>query len=304
VTVEVIAGGAVLVDDPWCGRLLLDCGVGVLAAAQLRGVPLAGVQRVLVTGRGPERLDPACCGVLPVCGPGDQAAGAEQVDLGAEVAWLVPTSRGTLLHCHASSWPAAVPAGPVQPTIPLAPAVAAAWDGRLEQLPGPRVLVTGGSRSGKSELAEQLAGQLGDVTYVATGPTVPDDPEWTERVRAHQARRPTDWHTVETADLLPLLTAPGGTLLIDGLGTWLAATLDAADAWSTGTVPDTTVLTEAWATTRRTVVLVTDEVGAGVVPPTPAGRLFRDALGRLNATLARQADQVWLATAGIGRRLR
>ena len=85
-----------------------------------------------------------------------------------------------------------------------------------------RVLVLGGARSGKSERAElRLAGEP-DVTYVATGPEAPGDPDWAARVAAHRARRPAWWRTAETTDLAGLLATARGALLIDGIGTWLA----------------------------------------------------------------------------------
>ena len=99
-----------------------------------------------------------------------------------------------------------------------------------------RVLVLGGARSGKSERAElRLAGEP-DVTYVATGPKTPtwqdtDDPDWAARVAAHRARRPAWWRTAETTDLAGVLATARGALLIDGIGTWLAAVLDDCGAW-------------------------------------------------------------------------
>ena len=88
------------------------------------------------------------------------------------------------------------------------------------------MLVLGGARSGKSERAElRLAGEP-EVTYVATGNRGADDPDWAARVAAHRARRPAWWRTAETTDLAGLLATARGALLIDGIGTWLAAVLD------------------------------------------------------------------------------
>jgi adenosylcobinamide kinase / adenosylcobinamide-phosphate guanylyltransferase len=329
-TVRVLADGTagpvgVLVDDPACGRLLLDCGVGVLAAAAFGGVPLAGVSRVLATGTGPDRLDPALPAVVPVHRPddrpgdrpGDRAApaGAEALDAGGgEVAWLVPTSRGPLLHCPS---PGPLPAqtlrrlpAPVMVTVPLAPAVAAQLASLVAPAPGARVLVTGGSRSGKSAAAEGFLRGYEQVTYVATGPAPdPADAEWADRVRRHRQRRPAGWRTVETTDLAGVLASAGPEpVLVDGLGTWLAAAMDAAGTWAGGGAAElaarTGALVEAWQRSRRHAVAVTDEVGSGVVPGTMAGRRFRDELGRLNASVAAVCDEVWLVTAGIGQRLR
>jgi adenosylcobinamide kinase/adenosylcobinamide-phosphate guanylyltransferase len=156
-----------------------------------------------------------------------------------------------------------------------------------------RVLITGGARSGKSQEAERRLAAAPDVVYVATAQEYPDDPEWSARLQAHRARRPAHWTTVETAQLAPLLRSAGPPLLIDCLGLWL--TRGEED-------PDT--LVKAWRDCQREVVLVTNEVGSGVVPMTASGREFRDALGRLNARIAAESDEVWQCVAGVACRLK
>jgi adenosylcobinamide kinase / adenosylcobinamide-phosphate guanylyltransferase len=167
-----------------------------------------------------------------------------------------------------------------------------------------RVLVLGGARSGKSERAElRLAGEP-DVTYVATGMTGADDPDWAARVAAHRARRPAWWRTAETTDLAGVLATARGALLIDGIGGWLAAVLDERGAWDNpGTAREKLAgpiaeLIGAWRQTTAFVVAVSDETGLGVVPATPAGRLFRDELGRLNQALAAESEEAELVVAG------
>jgi nicotinate-nucleotide--dimethylbenzimidazole phosphoribosyltransferase len=176
---------------------------------------------------------------------------------------------------------------------------------------GRRVLILGGARSGKSVTAERFLADEPDVTYVATGaPPSADDPEWAERVAAHRARRPTTWQTNETRDVAALLTEDADEpLLIDCFTTWLAGEMDDAGIWTDH--PDDPTLQrrldgaiEAWTRTTRHVVAVSNEVGSGIVPPTPSGRRFRDELGALNARLAATADEVWFVTAGIPQRLR
>jgi adenosylcobinamide kinase / adenosylcobinamide-phosphate guanylyltransferase len=167
-----------------------------------------------------------------------------------------------------------------------------------------RVLVLGGARSGKSERAElRLAGEP-DVTYVATGNRGADDPDWAARVAAHRARRPAWWRTAESTDLAGLLGRTRGALLIDGIGTWLAAVLDECgwdlrdDAARDKLAARLAELVGAWRQTRCHVVAVSDETGLGVVPGTPAGRLFRDELGRLNQALAAESEEAELVVAG------
>jgi adenosylcobinamide kinase/adenosylcobinamide-phosphate guanylyltransferase len=168
-----------------------------------------------------------------------------------------------------------------------------------------RVLVLGGARSGKSARAElRLAGEP-DVTYVAAGAGSPDDAEWAARVAAHRARRPAWWRTAETTDLAGVLAAARGALLIDGIGTWLAAVLgdcgawdDTRGRWQARLAGRTAELLRAWRQTRARVVAVSDEAGLGVVPGTSAGRLFRDELGRLNQALAAESEETELVIAG------
>jgi adenosylcobinamide kinase/adenosylcobinamide-phosphate guanylyltransferase len=168
-----------------------------------------------------------------------------------------------------------------------------------------RVLVLGGARSGKSEHAELRVAGEPDVTYVATGPGLEaGDPEWAARVAAHRARRPAWWRTAETTDLAGVLGGASGALLIDGIGTWLAAAMDECGAWDGSAAGAARLagrtggLVGAWRQTRARVVAVSDETGLGVVPATPAGRMFRDELGRLNQVLAAESEEAELVVAG------
>ena len=173
-------------------------------------------------------------------------------------------------------------------------------------------MVLGGTRSGKSGYAEGLLPADGPVTYAATARPRVDDPEWDARIAAHRARRPPGWRTLEDPDLPALLrtSAPDGpALLVDDLATWLTGVLDDAGAWSEpGPGPEVaarlTELVDAVAAARGRVVLVSAEVGLGVVPATRAGRVFRDGLGALNARLAAVCDEVLLLVAGLPLRLK
>lgn len=170
-----------------------------------------------------------------------------------------------------------------------------------------RTLVLGGARSGKSAEAERRLAAFSDVLYVATGGAREGDQEWARRVALHRERRPGTWATQETCDLVPLLAADGPPLLIDCLALWLTSAMDSVGAWdderwSSGGERElhalTAGLTAAWRATRRTVVAVSNEVGSGVVPATASGRRFRDELGRLNAAVASESEQVLLVVAG------
>jgi adenosylcobinamide kinase/adenosylcobinamide-phosphate guanylyltransferase len=213
-------------------------------------------------------------------------------------------------------WDAVVPAegGTLRAPVPVpnAPAADALADRRLPH----RTLILGGARSGKSREAELRLAAQPEVTYVAAGPfsgewTGADgspDGEWAQRVAAHQARRPAWWHTVETTDLAAQLRRLSGAVLVDGIGTWLAAMLDAEGAWREppgdagsaarieARVDD---LVAAWRAAGGRIVAVSDQVGSGVVPAFAAGRLFRDQLGWLNQRLAAESEETVLVVAGL-----
>jgi len=156
-------------------------------------------------------------------------------------------------------------------------------------------LVLGGARSGKSELAEQLAAALPTpVTYIATA--VVGDSDFEARVEAHRARRPVSWRTVEAgSDLVEALATVEGTVLIDSLGTWVAS--------SPGFDPGGAALCAAVRARPGATVVVSEEVGLGVHPSTALGRRFRDALGALNRDVSAIADEVFLVVAGRALRL-
>lgn len=169
-----------------------------------------------------------------------------------------------------------------------------------------RVLVTGGVRSGKSTHAERLLADEPAVAYVAPGPSPSgDDADWAARVAAHRARRPASWTTIETADLAAALADAAGAVLVDCVGTWLTALVDEAGLWD---APADDVhglvlgalepVVAALGAARGPVVLVTNEVGLGVVPAHRSGRLFRDLLGTVNQRLGAACDEVHLVVAG------
>jgi adenosylcobinamide kinase / adenosylcobinamide-phosphate guanylyltransferase len=169
--------------------------------------------------------------------------------------------------------------------------------------------VLGGTRSGKSRYAEDLLPADAPVRYLATARRDADDPEWSARIETHRARRPSAWTTLEDAGVTAVVRAGGGPLLVDDLATWLTGALDDAGAWDAPAVPPavgTAVeeLVAAVAAAPDRVVLVSAEVGLGVVPATRTGRLFRDELGALNAALAAVCDEVVLLVAGLPLRLK
>jgi adenosylcobinamide kinase / adenosylcobinamide-phosphate guanylyltransferase len=163
------------------------------------------------------------------------------------------------------------------------------------------VLVLGGARSGKSEVAERLAPKLGSrVVYLAPGQAW--DEEMADRIRRHQQRRHADWLTVEEPAAIPDAIrrhgGPGTCLLLDGLGTWVSNLL-LTEVSESEILAQVQELLAALKATKAAAVVVSDETGLGVVPATPLGRHFRDTLGRANQVVAAAADRALFVVAGI-----
>ncbi|MDO5631367.1 MAG: bifunctional adenosylcobinamide kinase/adenosylcobinamide-phosphate guanylyltransferase [Paracoccus sp. (in: a-proteobacteria)] len=155
------------------------------------------------------------------------------------------------------------------------------------------ILVTGGARSGKSALAERLTlRHSGPLLYIATAWA--GDGEMSARIAAHQARRGDRWHTVEEPrDLDGALARADsggfGAVLVDCLTLWLA---------NCDSAPPLEALCARLVAMVTPVVLVTNEIGGGIVPADAGVRAFRDAHGAMNQAVADVADQVWLSVCG------
>jgi adenosylcobinamide kinase / adenosylcobinamide-phosphate guanylyltransferase len=174
-----------------------------------------------------------------------------------------------------------------------------------------RILVTGGIRSGKSAYAERrLAGESA-VTYLAAGgPADPADTEWAARIAVHQLRRPAHWTTVETADLTGAVRSHHEPIMIDSLGSWLAATVDRfgtwdrpLSGWKDRFEAELAELIAAWRGHPGPAVAVTNEVGWGLVAEHRSGRTFADLLGHLNQEFAAASDELIMVVAGRALRL-
>jgi len=159
------------------------------------------------------------------------------------------------------------------------------------------ILVTGGARSGKSALAERLAQSYGNkVIYIAT--SEPFDDEMQSRIDRHRARRDAGWRTVDAPLELPdMLVQTDGDAprLGDGLTMWLNNVIyhhrDVAD--------EVGRLIEVISEQQADLVMVTNEIGSGLVPQTAEARKFRDLAGELNQMVAQAASQVYLSVSGI-----
>lgn len=182
-------------------------------------------------------------------------------------------------------------------------------------------LITGGARSGKSVFGEDLALRLGGlaVLYVATA--VATDPEMEQRIRAHQARRPAEWATEERAEGFASLSISEhfrkvNVVLLDCVGFALNSALyhrlsdwdrpDAGEMQNAEEVvsQDLRDLISLCRKMGKELILITNEVGDGLIPEAPVSRMYRDALGRINCLVASLADRVVLMTCGLSLELK
>ena len=159
--------------------------------------------------------------------------------------------------------------------------------------------MSGPAASGKSRWAEHLAHSSGQpVVVLATGPDLPDDSSWQQRLERHRQRRPSSWRTLEVGGALSpglLSLNPDELGLVDSLGTWVAAHLDRdGAAWQ----EQVDTLLHTIQHVRSPLVLVSEEVGWGVVPMTKAGGRFRDRLGGLQQNMSTLCDGAWLVLQG------
>ena len=170
------------------------------------------------------------------------------------------------------------------------------------------ILITGGARSGKSGFAERLAMQGKRVLFVATAEALDDD--MARRIAAHRSSRPAEWDTLEEPRSLPEAirrktagtTSAYDTIIVDCLTIWVSNLLlhheGNADAEARILEAAEKLLDVRRSSDARWIV-VTNEVGLGVVPSSSLGRTYRDTLGRVNSLVASRADKVYLMAAGL-----
>ena len=174
---------------------------------------------------------------------------------------------------------------------------------------GRLLLVLGGARSGKSAYAQQLAQELGGarVLFVATAQAW--DEEMTQRIAQHRQERPTAWRTLEAphhvGQAIALELDDAAVVLVDCLTLLVSNTIlrlsespDPAAA-AVAVQAELTALLQTCQGNTTTYIVVSNEVGLGLVPDNPLGRLYRDLLGRANQTLAAQAEAVYFMVAGL-----
>ncbi len=165
-------------------------------------------------------------------------------------------------------------------------------------------LILGGVRSGKSSYGQRLAASGERVLFVATAEA--GDPEMKARIKAHQEARPPDWHTLEepidlVTALTPLLNRYD-TVLLDCLTMWVSNLLlrGSETAWARSDILlEARKLLDLYHNGDASWIVVSNEVGLGVVPSTELGRIYSDKLGRVNQLVAAEADDVYFMAAGL-----
>jgi adenosylcobinamide kinase / adenosylcobinamide-phosphate guanylyltransferase len=175
---------------------------------------------------------------------------------------------------------------------------------------GRLIVITGGSRSGKSRFAQEMAQRLGgaDVAFIATCQAL--DEEMAARIAAHQADRPREWRTVEEPMHLAdaVANCGAGTALVDCLTLFVTNVLLAHEedhaAAEAAVCVELGRLVESLRASDITAIVVTNEVGMGLVPEYPLGRAFRDIAGRAGQLLASHADEVYMTVLGLPLRLK
>lgn len=171
--------------------------------------------------------------------------------------------------------------------------------------PGRLIMVVGGSASGKSAKALELAGRTAPRVFVATGQ--PLDEEMAERIRRHQASRGADWKTEEVpTDLVEWFDMNRGryrTVVLDCITLWLS-NLRGKGVSEAEIFQRVAVLLRAIRDMGSRVIIVTNELGLGLVPFNPNLRRFRDLAGQVNQQLAREADEVYFVVAGLSLRMK
>lgn len=168
-------------------------------------------------------------------------------------------------------------------------------------------LVTGGTRSGKSRYAEKLAEAFaGPRGYLATGQ--PGDTEMAERITRHRARRGSDWETVEEPlELVEAVTRVDGSysvVLVDCVTLWLSNLMFSCPGGAAEALARVERFTDGFACWRTPLIIVTSEVGMGIVPEHPLSRAFRDLAGEANELIAARADEVYVTISGLPLKLK
>ena len=157
------------------------------------------------------------------------------------------------------------------------------------------IFITGGTKSGKSELAEHLAREVKKLSYVALSENNIDDKEWQEKINLHQKRRPKDWKLIETTDLLNTLSMEDGPLLIDSIGGFVMESIDKENTEWLMMMNSLICLLKK---RRNLTFIVGEQVGWGLVSEYKIGNIYIERIGQLQRRITKISKDNWLAING------
>ena len=157
------------------------------------------------------------------------------------------------------------------------------------------ILVSGGVRSGKSEFAEYLASKEKDVTYIALSENRPEDKLWKEKIKIHQLRRPKSWKIIETENIIPIIKADKGILLIDSLGGFIVNSLKIKeDEWKK-CLNNLLYYLESY---KSKIIIVGEQTGWGLISEYEIGNLYTDRLGVCLKEITKISKENWITING------
>lgn len=162
------------------------------------------------------------------------------------------------------------------------------------------ILVNGGVKSGKSEFAECLARKFEKVSYIALSENIVNDQLWQKKIYEHKKRRPKHWKTIETTDLLNVLSNENDTLLVDSIGGFVSSNLNISNEDWNSLITSLVSLIKAY---KERIIIVCEQVGLGLVSEYEIGNKFMDRMGEVLKEITKQSDENWLTLNGKGIRL-
>ena len=162
------------------------------------------------------------------------------------------------------------------------------------------ILVNGGVKSGKSEFAECLARKFEKVSYIALSENIVNDQLWQKKIYEHKKRRPKHWKTIETTDLLNVLSNENDTLLVDSIGGFVSSNLNISNEDWNLLITSLVSLIKAY---KERIIIVCEQVGLGLVSEYEIGNKFMDRMGEVLKEITKQSDENWLTLNGKGIRL-
>ena len=157
------------------------------------------------------------------------------------------------------------------------------------------ILVSGGTKSGKSEFAEKLAKKYLNVTYIALSEDRPNDINWQKKILIHKSRRPKEWKSFETDNLFPILKKDNGVLLIDSIGGFVVKSLNDNDTNWRKYLNNLIKLLSSY---KNKIIIVGEQVGWGLVSEYKIGNLYAERLGNVLKEITKISNENWLTING------